>query len=95
MINSQVRNELVIKIVSCRRLLPLSGEKPAVFVHYQFYEFLDHYTPIVHSFDPIFDDDQSYQIVVTSEFEEYLLTHKVRHSPVLALTRCSVGILCV
>jgi hypothetical protein len=39
LLTSQIRNELVIKLVSCKKLKPQSQDKPAAFIMFQFYEY--------------------------------------------------------
>jgi hypothetical protein len=79
MMATPIRNDLVVKVLSCTKLnLPTKDKPPAVFVWYQLYEYPEHDTAIVKSFEPTFNDEQAYNLGVSKELEEYLLSSKVK-----------------
>ncbi|MEE6499664.1 hypothetical protein FKM82_003540 [Ascaphus truei] len=67
-------NELHITIKSCNNLLPGgSGRQPSPYTAYTFFDFADHYTPIIPSSnDPQFEDHMCFPVPMTADLDQYL-----------------------
>ncbi|XP_053305114.1 protein fantom [Spea bombifrons] len=67
-------NELFITIKSCSNLSSGSSpQQPSPYVAYTFYNFSDHYTPIITSSNnPQFEDHMSFPVPMTSDLDRYL-----------------------
>ncbi|KAM4722559.1 protein fantom [Rhinophrynus dorsalis] len=67
-------NELYITVKSCNNLVSRSGQhQPSPYVAYTFFNFTDHYTPIItNSNDPQFEDRMCFPLPMNTNMDQYL-----------------------
>ena len=78
-LETELVNELVIRVQSCEALAPRrEGTVPSPYVMYKFFEYPDHDTEIVpSSTDPSWDDVKKYPVTMDRPLDRYLKTESL------------------